>query len=109
MPPGGLSDGAEWRRIGGAMKVDLAKASLRDIARELRSRKTTCPRCGGLGGLGLGGGNSSTADLSERACPRCFGCGLVESAALTRIAAELERIQSPLDADENTFTNSAIH
>jgi ribosomal protein S27AE len=90
------------------MKVDLARASLREIARELRSRKMTCPRCGGWGRVDRG--NSSTSlDLSERVCPRCFGCGLVENAALTRIAAELERIQSPLDADENTFTNAAIH
>jgi len=71
--------------------IDLAKASLHDIARELRSRKATCPQCGGWGRVDRRS-SSTLVSLSEQACPRCFGCGLVEDTALTRIADELEKI-----------------
>ena len=69
--------------------MDIQRATLKEIADELRRRaKRTCSGCGGYGSH-PSTGSTSMMDLT---CTRCNGCGYEPRSELDELGQRLERI-----------------
>lgn len=74
------------------MMVELGKATLREVAEELRGRaRRTCRECGGRGRF-WPERHGSTAPVAQYFCARCNGTGFEAWTELLELAERLEAL-----------------